>query len=126
MFGPMGDQQAPGVGAPTRLSKAPAPGLAGLRGRLRLQVGDQTAGALVVDDGQVELTDAKSGGPREEAVALFSDVEDMKKLLRGEVNPVVAALQGRMALRGDLVFATKVILGLRVSSPFAGAVKKGG
>jgi putative sterol carrier protein len=92
-----------------------APGLKGLHGRLRIDVGGKTIGVLTVDDGHVELINDQ--GPAD-AVATCATAEDLKHLVRGEVNPVVAGLQGRVQLQGDMQFAIKVVLGLRAGSPF--------
>src|SRR5689334_7476340 len=37
--------------------------------------------------------------------------EDAQRLLRGELNPIVAALQGRLELEGDYQLAVKVLYG---------------
>ncbi len=95
---------------------ADTPALAGVVGRLRLQIGGKTVGVLVVHDGHLELT-ADDGSV--DATMVCSTREDAIAVLRGEVNPVVAALRNRMRLIGDQTFAAKVIMGLRAGSPFA-------
>jgi hypothetical protein len=94
----------------------PAPGLEGVNGRLRLQVGDKIAATLEVNDGYARLGPAEGAA---EAVAILDSEETVRRFQRGELNPVVAALQGRLELKGDLAFAIKVILGLQVAHPFA-------
>lgn len=92
-----------------------APGLAGLKGRLLLEVAEKPVASLRADEGYVEL--ARDTAPAE-AAAEFNDGQTLVDVLSGELNPVVAALQGRMHIDGDLVFATKAILGLQVDKPF--------
>ena len=49
--------------------EAEAPGLAGIVGRMRLMVGDQALGVLVVDNGRVKLAPDETSGGRERAFA---------------------------------------------------------
>jgi hypothetical protein len=87
-----------------------APGLAGLYGRLRLQVAGRPVGTLIVEGTYVVLI-PETNGPAD-ATAILSDDETMRKLLKGELNPKMARVSG------DRGFATRVILGLQVDSPF--------
>ena len=57
------------------------------------------------------------GAPTQGTVS-FHSAEDLWKVLRGHLNPVVAALQGRLAFEGDFEFAVKVILAISAASPF--------
>src|SRR5690349_4665474 len=102
-----------GAGAPLA---GDTPALAGLVGRLRLQIAGRTVGVLVVHDGHLELT-GDDGSV--DATLVCASAEDVIAALRGEVNPVVAALRNRLRLIGDRTFAAKVIMGLRSGSPFA-------
>jgi putative sterol carrier protein len=87
--------------------------LAGLRGRLKIDAGGKTVGVLQVDDGRVQLSpDTESP----EAAIICSAEDDVAKIVRGELNPVVAALQGRLAIHGDRIFAIKVVLGLAAAA----------
>jgi hypothetical protein len=95
---------------------ADTPALAGLVGRLRLQIGGNTVGVLVVHDGHLELT-ADDGSV--DATLVCAAPEDAVAILKGEVNPIVAVLRNRARLIGDRVFGTKVVMGLRSGSPFA-------
>jgi putative sterol carrier protein len=96
--------------------------LAGVSGRLSVEVDGKTVGELVVEDGHVEL--GGNGAPTQGVVA-FKSAEDLWKVLRGQLNPVVASLQGRLTLQGDLAFAVKVILCIASASPFAAPTGKG-
>jgi len=120
----MASEQTSDVGtAAPAIGGGHAPGLAGVRGRLRIDVGGKTFGVIEVDDARVEL---KNDGAPTDAVLTVDSPEDVKQILSGVANPVVLALQGRSKIQGNLVFAVKVVLGLRAGSPFAGAQKKGG
>jgi putative sterol carrier protein len=98
-----------------RLWEADAPALAGVSGRMRLAIGTKSVGVLVVDDGHLSLT--HDDGPVDVTMACATR-GDLIKLLRGEINPVVAALRGFVRPRGDRAFGAKVVLGLRAGSPF--------
>jgi len=83
---------------------------------------------LEIHDGDVEL---RPGGGDANAAAICDSAETLAAIVRGELNPVVAALQDRLQLRGDLAFAVNVILGVQVaprraSAPPAAGAKKGG
>jgi putative sterol carrier protein len=49
----------------------------------------------------------------------------MQGILRGQLNPFIASMQGKARLAGDRGFGTRVILGLQVGSPFAADSGKG-
>ena len=95
--------------------EADAPALAGISGRMRLQVGGQSLGVLIIDDGHLALTDDDRPV---DVTTTCGTRADLIKLLRGELNPVVAALRGFIRQRGDRAFGARVILGLRAGSPF--------
>src|SRR5262245_43430140 len=95
--------------------EADSPALAGISGRMRLSVDGKNLGVLVVDDGHLALTDDE--GPVDVTVECATR-EDLVKLLRGELNVVVAALRGLVRQNGDRALGAKVMLGLRAGSPF--------
>ena len=95
--------------------EADAPALTGINGRMRLTVGTTSLGVLVIDDGHLALTDDES--PVDVTVTCATRT-DLIKLLRGELNIVVAALRGIVRQRGDRAFGAKILLGLRAESPF--------
>jgi putative sterol carrier protein len=95
--------------------EADSPALAGVAGRMRLMVGDQPLGVLVVDDGHLSL---KQDGGAVDVTITCATREILVKLLRGELNPVVAALRGEVRQSGNREFGVKVVLGLRAGSPF--------
>jgi len=95
--------------------EAESPALASVSGRIRLSVGDKTLGVLVVDDGHLALTDDEDSV---DVTVICATREDLIKLLRGEMNVVVAALRGLVRQEGDRALGAKVMLGLRAGSPF--------
>ena len=106
-----------------RAMGGPAPGLVGVYGRLRIEVAGKPVGTLVIDGPRVALT-PDTIGPAD-AVAVVSDDESFRKLLKGELNPFIASMRGWARLKGDRNFGTKVILGLRVGSPFINQMGQG-
>jgi putative sterol carrier protein len=95
--------------------EAESPALAGVSGRIRLSVEDKPLGVLVVDDGHLALTDDEDNV---DVTVICATREDLIKLLRGEMNVVVAALRGLVRQDGDRALGAKVMLGLRAGSPF--------
>jgi putative sterol carrier protein len=109
------ENQGQESGVQQRRWEADSPALAGVAGRVRLMVGDQALGVLVVDDGHLSL---KEDGDPVDVTITCATREILVKLLRGEINPVVAALRGEVRQRGNREFGVKVVLGLRAGSPF--------
>jgi putative sterol carrier protein len=100
-----------------------APGLAGLYGRLRLQVAGKPVGTLVVEGMYVALIPDTSGPA--EATAIFADDASMRRLLKGELNPFIASMRKLARVSGDRGFAVRVFMGLQVDSPFKADGGKG-
>jgi putative sterol carrier protein len=94
-----------------------APGLAGLYGRLRITVAGKPLATLVVEGTYVVLVPDASGPA--DATMLCIDDETMRRLLKGELNPFIASMRRQARVSGDRGFATRVMLGLQVQSPFA-------
>jgi putative sterol carrier protein len=94
-----------------------APGLAGIYGRLRLSVAGKPLATLVVEGTYVVLVPDASGPS--DATLLFADDETLRRMLKGVLNPFIASMQRQARVLGDRGFATKVMLGLQVQSPFA-------
>jgi len=90
--------------------------LTGLKGRLRVDLGSKVAYMLEIGDGAVTV---KPGDGEADAVAICDSEESVAAFRRGELNPVVAILRGQLSLTGNLVFAIKVIRGLRTLTPTA-------
>lgn len=90
------------------------PDLAGYSGRLGIEVAGQMAAAFQVTDGRVELT-AATDQPLD-AVIVLRTADDLRQIIGGQLNAVVAALRARLALRGNAAVAVKVIRGLHASA----------
>jgi putative sterol carrier protein len=95
------------------------PNLRGVSGRLGLKIGSIPSAILEVNDGIVRLREA-SGPAATDAVVICEEPEDASMIVKGKLNPVVATLQGRIQIEGDLGFAAQVLLALNAGSPFRG------
>jgi hypothetical protein len=108
-------QQAETLTTPTERLRAHVQGLRGVSGTLRVDVQGKTMGALVVEDGTTEFVPGSREG---QATANFQAPDDVRALLRGEVHPVVAALQRRVEIEGDAALGARIILGMRSGVTF--------
>jgi hypothetical protein len=113
-----GTSQEAAAPVPEEPIRGHAPGLVGVSGRVLVRAGGEALGVLAVDDGDVEFI---PGEGEADATLLVGDREDLALILRGQLNPLVAALQDRLEAEGDLALAVEVILGLEAGSPFTGA-----
>jgi hypothetical protein len=93
-----------------------ARGLQGLVGTVRVDVADRPTATIEIDGGEVVV---KPGNDHADAVFRMQNVQDLKLLLRGELNPFVASLQDRLEIYGDFKFGVQVILGLQVDPTFS-------
>jgi putative sterol carrier protein len=55
---------------------------------------------------------------------LCADEEVFRKLLRGQLNPFIAAMRRWARMSGDRGFGVRVIFGLEAGSPFADEAEK--
>jgi hypothetical protein len=92
-----------------------APGLVGVVARMRLMVGDKALGVLAVDNGRARLAPDE---PPVDVTAVGRSRDVLIKLLRGQLNPIVMALQAEGRLQGDRELGAKILYGLRAGSPF--------
>ena len=94
-----------------------APGLAGLSCRLELYVASAAAGVMLVEEGgEVRIVDDSEAAT---ALIALDSHETLVGLLRGDLPPFVAYLQGRLRFEGDADLALRVLLGLQEGSPWA-------
>jgi len=93
-----------------------ASGLTGIAGRMRLMVGDQALGVLVVDNGRVKVA---PDGPPIDVTLVCKSRDALVRLLRGQLNPVIMALQAEGRLHGDRERGVKILYGLRGDNPLA-------
>ena len=93
-----------------------SPGRAGLCGCMELHVASSPAGLMLVEEtGEIWI------GENGVACALIAtDSHDtLIELLRGDLPPIVAHLQGRLRFEGDAALALRVLFGLQEESPWA-------
>ena len=99
------------------------PLLFGVSGRMRVDVKGKTVGAVDVQDGLVTVDVGADAGAGANAgasvVANVDDEADLGRIARGELNPIVAGIQGRLALEGDIELGMKIILSLNAAKPFS-------
>jgi putative sterol carrier protein len=100
-----------------------APGLVGVYGRLRITVGGKPIATLMVEGTYVALIPDTSGPA--DATLICADEQVVRKLLKGELNPFIAAMRRQARLTGDRAFGTRVAFGLQAGSPFAAEADKG-
>jgi hypothetical protein len=92
-----------------------APGLKGVSGRLRLHVGDIAAAVLQIEpSGAIELVEVGDAA----ATITVDTRSTLEAILRTELNPIVAVLQDRLQVDGDLALAWRILLGLQAGSPW--------
>ena len=89
------------------------PSLAGLSAQLRIDVAGHPAWVLVIHDGTFSGRPA-AGAEDADAVLECDSEKTFAALHRGQLNPVVAMLQGLVHAEGDVALAIRVILGLQV------------
>jgi len=94
------------------------PNLKGLTGRLCLRVKGQDKIVLEVNDGTTRIVGSDTGAS--DATVHCNDVDELTRVLRGEMNAVVAALRGCMYVTGNREFGARVMLGLNAGSPYKG------
>lgn len=100
-----------------------APGLAGLSCRVALYVSGAPAGVMLIEEGGEVRIDEERG----EASALIAleSQETLLDLLRGDLPPIVAHLQGRLRFEGDADLALRVLFGLGDASPWSQPLEAG-
>jgi putative sterol carrier protein len=111
------------VGMPAAPLSGVAPDLAGVHGKIRLEVAGNPVGTLVVEGTHVELT-PDTNTPAD-ATFVVASGEYLRKLIKGELNPFIASMRGWALAKGDRHLVTRVVLGLQSGSPFAGVGKAG-
>lgn len=96
--------------------KGSAAGVAGLSGRIRLNIGETIVGRLSINP-ECEVEILQDG--EAEAFLTADSAETLIGLLGGDKHPVVARLQGRIATGGDVAFVIRTFLGLQAGSPWS-------
>lgn len=98
------------------------PNLAGIQGRLLLEIEKDPVAILLLTDGHVQLSRELQATPPPDAVVDFADPQALVDVVSGKWNAVVALLQGQMSISGNHSFAIKAVLGLQADKPFAMSV----
>ncbi|MBA4013867.1 MAG: hypothetical protein C0481_18550 [Phenylobacterium sp.] len=92
-----------------------APGLAGLSCHVEFYVANALAGVLRIEEsGHVRIVDEG----RAAALIAVDSHETLVRLLRGDLPPIVAHLQGLVRFEGDADLALRVLFGLQEGSPW--------
>ncbi len=86
--------------------------LEGVSGRVRVECGGEPLATIEVESGDVRLAPVSEAF---EAVFVTCDRSDLERLLAGELNPVLASIQGRLAIHGNVEFAVRLFLALRAA-----------
>jgi len=116
----MEPQETAQNGKPLERDTVKIPSLAGVSARMRVDVEGDSLGTIVVERGRVWLDRAREEADVVEAdvVAVVHDEADFRRMLGGDLNPVVAVIQGRIVFRGNPALATRIILALNAVKPF--------
>jgi putative sterol carrier protein len=60
---------------------------------------------VTIDDGQVDFTEGGTGAP---TLTVEARAEDLQALVKGELNPMAAFMQGRLKVKGDMSIAMQL------------------
>jgi hypothetical protein len=103
----------------TKSGPAPtSPGTASqLSGRLGVVVDGKTVAVVGIDDNGAAVLPAE-GETR--ASVLVASMNDFQRMVRGELNLVVASLRGSLSLRGDVAFGVRALRALQGGMPVQG------
>jgi putative sterol carrier protein len=84
---------------------------------VEVYVANASVGVMLVEDGgAVRIVDDSEAAT---ALIALDSHETLAGLLRGDLPPFVAHLQGRLRFEGDADLALRVLLGLQEGSPWA-------
>jgi hypothetical protein len=89
-----------------------------LSGRLGIVVDGKTVAVLRMDGGGARL-EPPEGETR--ASVLVTEMDQLRRIARGELNLVVASLRGILSVRGDLSFAVRALRALEGGITVQGA-----
>ena len=87
------------------------PGLEGVEGKLRLEIEGKPPRVLAIHDGLIEPL--QQADEQVDATIVFDSESCLDELLAGKLNPIVAGLQSRMLVTGDLRLVIRVIFELQ-------------
>jgi hypothetical protein len=107
----MEQQQQAKAPAQPRATARRVPGLEGTNGKLRVEVEGKPPQAFAIHDGLIEpLQQADISA---DATIFVDDQTCVEELLAGRLNPIVAGLQNRLRVVGDLKLVARVIFELQ-------------
>jgi len=106
----MEQQQQTKTPAQPRATARRVPGLEGVTGKLRVEVEGKPTRFFAIHDGLIESAPETD---KPDALIVFDDESCVEELLSGHLNPIVAGLQGRLRVTGDLKLVAKVIFELQ-------------
>ncbi len=98
----------------------PGEGLKGLSGSVRLMADGLQVGILNVADGAAKISPDGAA----DATLHADTLTTLIGLLGGEVQPVVARLQNRLRVDGDVGLVIRIFFGLRAGSPWSGILAR--
>lgn len=87
--------------------------LEGVHGTLRFLVGQTHIATLTIEEGEARLEKDDAAA---DTTVLCTSEEDVHRLIRGELNPVIVALLGRLEIEGDVALGIKVLNSLRCAT----------
>lgn len=81
--------------------------LKGMDATILFDISGKDAGVWTVDvhDGDVSIQEGEVGSPQ---VTVQATSEDLVALIKGDLNPMAAFMQGRLKVKGDLSIAMKM------------------
>jgi hypothetical protein len=99
--------------APTqpRATARRVPGLEGTTGKLRVEIEGKPPRSFAIHDGLIEPL--PQADVQADATLFVDNDSTVEALLAGRLNPIVAGLQGRLRVFGDLKLVARVIFELQ-------------
>jgi hypothetical protein len=107
------EQQQQQMKAPAqpRATARRVPGLEGVTGKLRVEVQGKPPRAFAVHDGLIEPL--PQADVPVDATLFVDDESIVEALLTGRLNPIVAGLQNRLRVTGDLKLIARIVFELQ-------------
>ncbi len=60
---------------------------------------------VTIDEGQVDVEEGKTDAP---TITVQASAQDLNALMKGELNPMAAFMQGRLKVKGDMSMAMQL------------------
>jgi putative sterol carrier protein len=86
---------------------ADAEKLKGMDATILFDVSGEDGGqwTVTIDNGKVNVEEGQTGSP---TITVQAAAEDLKALVKGDLNPMAAFMQGRLKVKGDLSIAMQL------------------